>query len=340
MYGLKIYKKRKRHYLLWILLVLVLIFLGIFLFQNDIKSEDLSNNNTISAVAMATENTVAISSMVNDTVIWGSGVIVSKIGYILTNEHIVGDGLNCYVHINKNEKIKADVVWHNSDLDLAIIHVKEDFKTYAYITDSDTVKLGEDVFLIGNPINSDFEKSVSKGIISGTNRNLQFEEQGKEFYLTNMIQTDASSNFGNSGGALINNEGNLIGISTIKITSAEGMSFSVPADVVKEIISKLEEKGEYIQPKVRISVYDKYTIDKLNLGVKLNDGVYVENVDADSNAELAGVKVGDVIIEIDNNKIDSINNFRKYIYGKSIGENINLKIIRDRKNMEISMKLE
>lgn len=341
MYGLKRYKKkRSKNFLLWILVILIMIFLGLVILQNDIKSDDLSRNEVIAVVYSAMENVVSISSRNGDADIWGSGVIVSKKGYILTNEHVSGDGLNCYVYVGEKEKLKADVVWSNSDLDLAIVKVKKEFQNCAYIVDSESIKLGEDVFAIGNPINSDFEKSISKGIISGLNRNLQFEEQGVQFYLTNMIQTDASTNVGNSGGALINSKGQLIGVTTIKIVSSEGMSFAVPADVVKTIIDKLEESGEYAQPKIRASVYDKYTIDKLNLGIRINEGIYVAEVDVNSNAELAGIKVGDVIVQIDDNRIDSINDFRKYIFGKSIGEKVNLKIIRERNNIEISMNLE
>lgn len=231
-------------------------------------------------------------------------------------------------------------MWSNSELDLSIIKIDRKFSDCAYILDSREIALGENVYAIGNPIGSDFEKSISKGIVSGLHRNLEFEENNKNFYLTNLIQTDACINLGNSGGALVNSQGQLIGISTIKITSAEGIAFAVPADIVKNIVSKLEKEGNFKQASVGIRAYDKYTISKLNLGISLNSGVYVGEINIDSNAELSGLKIGDVIIKIDNEEIKDVNNLRKYIYQKSIGEYINLKIIRDNKIREISMKLE
>lgn len=243
------------------------------------------------------------------------------------------------VELNEKEKIKAEILWSNAELDLAIIRVNKEFSDCVYILDSEEIALGETVYAIGNPIGSDFEKSISKGIVSGLHRNLEFEENNKNFYLTNLIQTDACTNMGNSGGALVNTEGQLIGICTIKITSAEGISFAVPADIIKSIVNKME-KEEFQQASMGIRAYDKYTIGKLNLGIALNSGVYVGEINADSNAELAGLRVGDVIVKIDEDEINNINNLRKYIYEKSKGEHINLKIIRDNKIHEISMVLE
>lgn len=341
MYGVKKYKKKKsKKFFMFVLLFFVTIFVGISFLQSNMKSEDLENDKNSNLLEQTVDNIVSISSKNGNNNIWGSGVIVSKKGYILTNEHVVGDGLNCFIMLSTTEKLKADIVWSNSELDLAILKVNKNFINCAYIIDSENIKIAEDVYVVGNPINDGFEKSVSKGIISGLNRNIEFEEQGKVYYLTNLIQTDASVNFGNSGGALVNTQGQLIGICTIKITSAEGIAFAVPADVVKPIINILEKEEKYIEPRMGIRAYDKYSIDKLNVGKNLNTGVYVAEVNFESSAERSGIRVGDVIIKIDELEIKDINTLRKYIYEKNIGRNVKLKIFRDNRELEILMNLE
>ena len=339
MYCIKKYKKKKRFgYIYWIIIAILIMLIFINAFSNVLKSDDIDESSNY--IEKAVNDVVGISSNNGQNASWGSGVIISKKGYILTNEHLVHNSQECLVFLNSNKKIKADTVWFNSNIDLAIIKVDMDFSSCAILTDQTELKLGQGVFAIGNPINADFSRSVTKGVISGLNRNLEFVENDETFYLNNLIQTDAGINLGNSGGALINEAGQVIGINTIKITSAESMGFAVPTDVIIPIIKKLENDGKFIEPTLGFSGYDKYSIDKLNLGIKLDRGIYIGEVNVDSSMEKSGVRVGDIILGADGFAFNKVLEFRKYIYEKNIGDIVNLKIKRDITEHNVTVVLE
>ena len=193
---------------------------------------------------------------------------------------------------------------------------------------------------IGNPINMSFQKSVGSGIVSGLNRNLEFEESGKKFYLNNLIQTDAMINPGNSGGALINEKGEVIGITTIKISSADLMGFAVPINIVKPVIEKIEKEGSFKEATLKIWCYDKYSINEIEKTVDIKEGVLVAQIEANSNAEKSGLKVGDIIISIDAKTINSIEELKSYIYERYPNDNIILKIKRNNNIFLVNIKLE
>lgn len=336
---IKGYKRRNyRNIVFWLVFVILLSFIIVNIFSVNLKSddEDQAVERGVS-IESASNNIVGISSS-NGT--WGSGVIISKEGYVLTNEHVSKSDGDCYVILNYNEKIKSNVVWSNSALDLAILKVNRKFNECAIFGEPDELTLGERVFAIGNPVGMDFQKSVSCGIVSGLNRDLEFEENGTTFYLNNLIQTDATINPGNSGGALINDIGQLVGINTIKITSAEGMGFAVPINIVKPIIDKLERTGKFIEPSMGVWGYDKYSIGKLNSGISLESGIYIGKVDVNGASEKSGVKVGDIILKVDEKELNTISNLRRYIYEKNSGDYVKLRIKRDNSEHDINVKLE
>lgn len=343
----KRHEKLKLGNFVFIIVVILFVFFMISILSNKIKSEDNQEIDICEeeCIEKASKNIVGISknyNLLNDGVAsWGSGVVISKNGYILTNEHVSGaKNDNCYVILNSKEKYKANIVWSNPDIDLAILKINYNFEDCAVLGDSDELKLGEKVYSIGNPIGLDFQRSVSTGVISGTNRNLEFEENGKKFYINNLIQTDAMINPGNSGGALINKVGQLIGITTIKISSAESMGFAVPINVVKPILKKLENSGIFEETTLEFWGYDKYSVDKINVNINLDSGIYIGQVNLNSNLEKAGIKVGDIITSIDENKIEKISDLRRYIYEKNPGDIIKLRIKRDKKEFDVEVKLE
>lgn len=344
----KNYKKKKKKSILFKILICVIIVYFIYeIFNIDwIKGDDLNENVSIETIIEhSSSNIVGISkeyqSSEGTKSTWGSGIIISKNGYILTNEHLCGmAGDFVSVVIDYNKSLRANVIWSNSDLDLAIIKVDCKFNNCAILGDSSSIKIGQQVYTIGNPISMSFNKSVSNGIISGLNRNLEFEENGRKFYLNNLIQTDAVINLGNSGGALINEKGEVIGINTIKISSAELMGFAVPINIVKPIIYRLEKDGMFKEITLNIWCYDKYSINEVNLPVNLDEGIYIAQVNANSNAEKAGLKVGDIILTIDGNQINSVADFKAYIYSKNSNDNIILKIKRDKSTFFININLE
>ena len=336
---------------MYIMKNIMMIFTAIFIFElffchkPEIGSdEDLNNSANIeNNIIEASKSIVGISKtyeISNEG--WGSGVIISKSGYILTNAHVSGElGNVCFAIISTTEKYKAKVIWVNNEIDLAVISIDHQFENCINLGDSSELKIGEHVFSIGNPISYDFKNSVSSGIVSGLNRKVEVEDQNGKAYMTNLIQTDISINSGNSGGALINESGKIIGITTLKITSAESMSFSVPIDIVKPIIKKIESEGTYKNVTLEIVGYDKYSIDSYNSSINLNEGgVFVAIVNRNSESELAGIKSGDIIIKVYNYNVDNMLELRQYIYEKNPGEEVNLTIKRDKKVFDVRVKLK
>ncbi|MBP3502166.1 MAG: serine protease [Clostridia bacterium] len=345
----KSYKRRKKIKLsnfTFVIVIIIFVFFIISILSNKIKSEDNQENDICEeeCIEKASKNIVGISknyNLVNDgSTSWGSGVVISKNGYILTNEHVSGlKNDNCYVILNSKERYKANIVWSNSDIDLAILKIKHNFEDSAVLGDSDELKLGQKIYSIGNPIGLEFKRSVSTGVISGTNRNLEFEENGKKIYINNLIQTDAMINPGNSGGALINKAGQLVGITTVKISSAESMGFAVPINIVKPILKKIENAEMFEETTLEFWGYDKYSIDKINININLDSGIYVGQINLNSNLEKSGIKVGDIIMCIDGKKLEKISDLRRYIYEKSPGDIVKLSIKRDKSEFEVDVKL-
>ena len=283
----------------------------------------------------------------------GSGVIISEKGYILTNEHVSGPkNSNCYVTMEDGKNYNANVVWSDSNLDLAIIKINMKCLNYAKLGNSDLLNVGESVYAIGNPIGFEFQKTVTSGIVSALNRTIIFKDQNKvstgisqnqenqEIYMSNLIQTDATINPGNSGGPLINNDGEIIGINTVKITSAEGIGFAVPINVVKPIINKFENEGKFEEASIGIFAYDKNVIPYLNTNLDFDTGIYVAQISMDSPVFSSGLQIGDVITKIDDNKLEKMCDLREYIYSKNAGETVNLTVLRNNKERNIEVKLK
>lgn len=274
----------------------------------------------------------------------GTGFIVSNDGYIVTNQHVSGEKNSiCYVTLESGKTYKASVVWADVDLDLSIIKINVNNIDYLILGDSDKIKIAEQVYAIGNPIGFEFQRTVTSGIISGLNRTIKIEEDGKISYMEDLIQTDATINPGNSGGPLINKNGEVLGINSVKITSAEGIGFAIPINIIKPIIEQLVSNGEYITPTLGMFAYDKdivpYINQELTQNIKLDTGIYVADVIRNSPAERSGMKRGDILLEIDGIKLEKMSELRTYIYSKKVGEKVNIKYIRGNKEYQISITL-
>lgn len=274
----------------------------------------------------------------------GTGFIVSNDGYIVTNQHVSGEkNSTCYVTLESGKTYKASVVWADVDLDLSIIKINVNNLDYLTFGDSDKIKIAERVYAIGNPIGFEFQRTVTSGIISGLNRTIKIEEDGKTSYMEDLIQTDATINPGNSGGPLINKNGEVLGINSVKITSAEGIGFAIPINIIKPIIEQLVSNGEYITPTLGMFAYDKdivpYINQELTQNIKLDTGIYVADVIRNSPAERSGMKRGDILLEIDGIKLEKMSELRTYIYSKKVGEKVNIKYIRGNKEYQISITL-
>lgn len=270
----------------------------------------------------------------------GTGIIVSSKGYIVTNMHVSGDKYsNCYVTLENGNSYKANVVWADSTLDLSILKINIEGMRSAKLGDSSKVKTGQTVYAIGNPIGYEFQRTVTSGIISAESRTLKFKENNTDILMTDLIQTDADINPGNSGGPLINTKGEVIGINSLKIDSAEGIGFAVPINIIKPIIEKFDKTGKFEEPTIGISGYDKNVIPYLDKDISITSGVYVENIVKGSPAEQKGILKGDIILKIDDKEINTMNELKEYVYSKYPGDEVNLSIKRNgiSKNLKINL---
>lgn len=324
-------------------------------FIENKNQENNKNNESISEIIEKVNKSVVGISRIKDkgntvflnnsttTLGLGTGFIISENGYVLTNEHVSGK-INsiCYITLDTGKSFDGEVIWSNSDLDVSIVKIKMKGLESLTLGDSDSIKLAQNVYAIGNPIGFEFQKTVTKGIISGLDRTIKWEEDEKTYYMEDLIQTDATINAGNSGGPLINEKGEVIGINTVKISNAEGIGFAYPINTIKPIIEKLKTTGKFEEISLGVFGYDKniiqYIYQDTGVSKKLESGVYIEKIDNNSLAQKAGLKEGDIILEIDNTKIDKMCDLRKYMYSKNKGENLKIKYLR--KNSENVIEVE
>ena len=259
---------------------------------------------------------------------------------MLTNQHLAGKiGSKVNINFKNGESVEGKVVWNQEDIDLAIIRINKNNLSIAKLGNSDEIKIGNEVWAIGNPLGVEFQRTTTKGIISGVNRTLTFEENGNTIFMEDLIQTDASINSGNSGGPLINKNGEVIGINTVKITAAEGIGFAVPINIIKPIVNSFIENNSFEEVKLGIYAYDKEIIKYVNSRITIENGIYVTNVNKGSNAEKSGIKVGDIIISIDGQEVNTMMDIRKYIYTRKPGDIISVVINRNNKIENIKVNL-
>ena len=311
--------------------------------ENSTKVADVIEKTTQSVVGISKLKNVGNSIFSNSTAEelgLGTGIIVTENGYILSNEHVTGSKYSkCYVTLEDGKTYDGTVMWSDTSLDLSI--TKIDAKNLQYVTlgNSNDIRVGETVYAIGNPIGFEFRRTVTSGIISAKNRTIKLEENNSQVYMSDLIQTDATINPGNSGGPLIKPNGEVVGINTVKITSAEGIGFAIPINVVKNVIESYKTTGNFEQATIGISAYDKEVIPYLNSSINFEDGIYVAQITKNGPADKTELKEGDIILSIDDKKLNTMNDLREYIYTKKPGDSVNLKILRGKINKEITITL-
>ena len=267
----------------------------------------------------------------------GTGVIVTDNGYILSNEHVTGERYsNCYVTLENGKTYTASVVWSDSSIDLSLSKINIKGLKYAQLGDSNNIRVGENVYAIGNPIGYEFQRTVTSGIISAIDRTVKIEENEKSIYMEDLIQTDATINPGNSGGPLINADGFVIGINSVKITSADGIGFAVPINIVKPIVEKYMKENKFEEASLGIFAYDKEIIPYIDEKIDVKRGIYIEQISLDSPAYKSGLKIGDIIAKIDDLELNKMSDLRCYIYTKVPGDEVTLTIYRNKKEIEIN----
>lgn len=255
----------------------------------------------------------------------GSGVIISEDGYIVTNNHVVNDAAEIEVTLNNNETYKAKLIGLDSKMDIALLKIEADKKlSYAVFSDSDQIKVGEWVLAVGNPYN--LNSTVTAGIISAKARNLNTNS------IQSFIQTDAVVNPGNSGGALVNTRGELIGINTMissNTGSYVGYSFAVPSNITKKIVEDLIEFGNVQRGILGVEGIELNGMISKELNIEHTQGFLVKKVSKKSGAEKGGVKEGDIITKIDQQTINSFASLTSYVNSKRPNDNLQVTVIRD-----------
>ena len=267
----------------------------------------------------------------------GSGVIFRKDGYIVTNNHVVADAKELVVSFSDGKTLTAELVGADEMTDIAVVKVKANDLPFAKFGNSDEIMVGEPAIAIGNPLGLEFQGSVTVGVVSALNRKLSVNEG-----FVRLIQTDAAINPGNSGGALLNYDGEVIGINSAKLatTAVEGMGFAIPINTVQEIISELMEKGRVVRPALGIQIMDNQTAAQGGYKLNLKKGVYVYRVQLGSSAHKAGLLPDDVILSVDGEEVNSVTELRNKIMTKKIGDKVRIRYSRDGKEDTVTIILQ
>lgn len=257
----------------------------------------------------------------------GSGIIISEDGYIVTNQHVIDGATEVEVILNTGTNYTAKIVGQDTKTDLAVLKIepKDEKITAATLGDSTTLQAGELAVAIGNPMGMEFSGSVTAGIISAVNRTMTIENR-----TYNLIQTDAAINNGNSGGALINQYGEIIGINSVKLstTGVEGMGFAIAISEAKPILNDLMQSG--------------YVTGRPLVGIGISEtryGLFISTIQEGSGAEEAGLMINDMILEVDGKKVSSTSEVNEIRDEKKPGEMLTFKVLRDGETKEISVKL-
>ncbi len=265
----------------------------------------------------------------------GSGVILSSDGYIVTNNHVVENATRLTVILNTGAEYTAKLVGKDPSTDLAVIKIDAENLVFAQMGSSSSLRVGETAVAIGNPLGQEFAGTTTQGIISGLNRSVTVDNK-----TMNLIQTDAAINPGNSGGALVNECGALIGINTVKISSEtlEGLGFAIPIDEAKPVIQELITNG-YVTGRPVIGIGGRAVTEKDAKAYNMKVGVYVSSLTPSGPAYLAGIKIGDIIVECEGEPIETVDDINEIKNKKSPGDELGLKVYRKDKYVELKVIL-
>lgn len=284
----------------------------------------------------------------------GSGVIYKKDGkdaYIVTNNHVIDGAKRIEILLADGSKIVGTLIGSDTYSDLAVVKVSsEKIKSVAKFADSTKINIGEVAIAIGSPLGTEYANSVTEGIVSSLSRTVTLKNEKGKTVSTNAIQTDAAINPGNSGGALINVEGQVIGINSSKISSTneaggavEGMGFAIPSNDVVKIINQLEEKGEVIRPALGISMVNlgdlsTSALSQLNVPKEVTSGIVVATVTEDMPAT-DKLKQYDIITAIDGEEVKTTSDLQSALYGHDINDEVKITFYRGNEKKTVTVKL-
>ena len=343
-----------------ILVVLVLGVTGTLYFVNndsnnngvlENRNVNITSNDSISeSINKVYDSVVVVNNYQNGRLTgYGSGFVYKKegnYGYVLTNNHVVEDASEIKLTLSNGEEVDAEVLGTDSYMDIAVLRMDGDaVLQVAQIGDSTEAKLGDTIFTVGTPVSTEYAGTVTKGIISGENREITVTDNGTS-YMMEAIQIDASINPGNSGGPLVNINGEVIGINSVKLveSSIEGMGFAIPIEVAMSQIDKLENGEAIARPVIGVSLYDLDSLplvgnSDLRVDDSIKSGVVVNSVESGSDAEAAGLQRNDIITEVDGTTVKSSAHLKYLLYKHNIGDSVKLAIVRNGNEKELTLKL-
>lgn len=343
-------------------LVIVLLILYIFTNKSTNKQVNVSKENIKTTTVEESSDLKEAIKNVYDSTIYievsndrgsvasGSGFVYKKddnFGYILTNYHVIEGGNKYVITFTDGKEVEAQYVNSDSYYDIAILKViASDVNSVAEIGDSSALELGDTLFTVGAPLGKDYMGTITKGIVSGTNRmvTVSIEQQS---YMMDVIQTDASINSGNSGGPICNIKGQVVGITSSKLvgTGVEGMGFAIPINSVMAIIDSLETLKTIERPYLGVQLSDlnntfylQYYYD-IKISSDVTFGAVLSYIEDGKPAQKAGLKVGDVIVEMDGKKIENASYFKYLLYKHSVGDKVKVKYYRENKLEETTIEL-
>ena len=282
----------------------------------------------------------------------GSGVIYKKDGksaYLVTNTHVLNGSTNVDILLTDGTKVPGEVVGSDVFSDISVVKISSEKVTdVAEFGDSGSLTVGETAIAIGSPLGTEYANSVTQGIISSLGRNVTLQSENGENISTTALQTDAAINPGNSGGPLINIQGQVIGITSSKIstngqTSVEGMGFAIPSNDVVNIINQLEKNGTVTRPALGIQMMDLSNLttsdfSKLNLPASVKSGILVRSVQQGMPAD-GKLQKNDIITKVDNTDVESTSDLQSALYKHSIGDEVEITYYRDGKSQTVKIKL-
>ena len=319
------------------------------------KEVTVTDTGIADAVEKVYDAVVVINTYVNgEPYASGTGFVYKtsdKKAYLLTNNHVIANANDVYVTFTDGSIVKAEIVGSDVYSDIAVLSVSSEYgKNIVEIGSSEDLRLGDTVFAIGAPLDSAYSWSVTRGILSGKNRLVEVELSSgntKTSMVVNTLQTDAAINSGNSGGPLANANGEIIGITSIKLASSsiEGMGFAIPIENALEIAEELIGGKEIERPYLGISMIDVinayYSREYYSLirDANVSKGVVVTSVENKKSAALAGLEENDIIVKIDGNEISSSAYLRYYLYKHKVGEEMSVTVIRNNKELDLKVKL-
>lgn len=341
------------------LLVVASLGMNVFLFTKVNKSSSSGSSSNKNATVEnvnydVKSSTTDVIEKVNSSVVGvlvyangtasgsGSGVVYrvdGKTAYIITNAHVVSGATDVQVVFSNKESVNATIVGSDTYSDIAVLKLTADFDMTAIkCGDSSLLDQGETVLAIGSPLGIEYAGTVTQGIVSGIDRTVSVDlnDDGQEDWDMNVIQTDAAINPGNSGGALVNMAGELVGITSMKLsnTSVEGMGFALPINDVITSVEQIIENGKVTRPQIGISGvslsgYSSYQLRYYRINTDLTDGIYVSRVTSGGAASKAGIQEGDIIVKFDGKEVTTYKSFLTELYSKEPGDKVSVVVNRN-----------